>query len=176
MGFSVDSRDASEPCRSLRPPLRAGALTRVQGRHRPQLHLVLHLGQEHLLPHPPRARRRADRGHRSPRARRGTQVGLLHHAPQPCLRRLASRRRRTRRISPRALGSGSKRSLPGRLARLGQLGARGGYVILMTREGENADSPDVFADLRLGFQLRGELGRQVELLEAISARLWVGAE
>lgn len=42
-------------------------------------------------------------------------------------------------------------------------------MILMAREGEGTDSADVFADLGLGFQLRGELGRQVKLLEAIPA-------
>ena len=39
---------------------------------------VLHLGQEHLLPDPPRARGRARRGRRSPGGRRWAQVGLLH--------------------------------------------------------------------------------------------------
>ena len=77
----------------------------------------------------------------------------LHDAPQPHLRRLASGRRRTRRISPRTLGTGSEGSLRERLAPLGQLGARGRRAILMARDGEDADSPDVFADLRLGFQL-----------------------
>ena len=110
MGVSVDSRDASEPRRGLQPPVRAGAHARVHWRHRPQLHLVLHLGEEHLLPHPPRARRRAHRGRRSPGARRWAQVGLLHDAPQPRQRRLASRRRRTRRISPRTLGAPHPRS------------------------------------------------------------------
>ena len=69
-----------------------------------RLRRVLHQGQEHLLPHPPCARGRTDRSRRGPGGRGRAQVGLLHDGAHSGPRRLAGRRRRTRRISPRTLG------------------------------------------------------------------------